>query len=186
MLLALAVATAFFSSYRTAPYAQQSPSGKITEAEIQHFINSHADVDECESLDQIHIDHLEYYDFLGTGQQQAVVVASTCMTGTAGPDIHAVYSRDPLGQLIELPFLDQRGDPPIANWHDSKVPVFGNPNFTLTVDNGELVVRWGDTSDREAPVVAWYKWNGKEFIHARSKVQGPFPTSYDCSKATKE
>lgn len=165
------------------------PAKKITEAEIKTFINSSAGVDECESLDQININHLEYYDFTGGGQPQAIVVASTCMTGTAGPDIHAVYKRGAGGKLIELPFLNAKGDPPLSNdpvQNGDKYPVFGNPNYTLAVHNGTLVVRWGDSSDREEPVVIWYKWNGAKFIVDHKKVQGPFQTSYDCSKATKE
>jgi uncharacterized protein YecT (DUF1311 family) len=35
-------------------------------------------------------------------------------------------------------------------------------------------------------LVVWYKWDGKNFVVDRMKVDGPFPTSYDCAKATKE
>lgn len=70
---------------------------KITEAEIRTAINGQSDMDECESLDEIHVDHLEYHDFFGDGRQEAAVVASTCMTGTAGPDIY--------------PFRHAEGDP---------------------------------------------------------------------------
>jgi len=165
------------------------PAKKITEAEIKTFINSSAGVDECESLDQIYINHFESYDFVGDGQPQAIVVASTCMTGTAGPDVHAVYKRGANGKLLELPFLNAKGDPPLSNdpaANGDKYPVFGNPNYTLTVENGKLVVRWGDSSDREEPLVIWYKWNGTKFIVDHAKIQGPFQTSYDCAKATKE
>jgi uncharacterized protein YecT (DUF1311 family) len=179
----------------------QEPAKKITEAEIKTFINSSAGVDECESLDQIHIDHLEYHDFTGDGQKQAIVVASTCMTGTAGPDVHAVYKRGADGKLVELPFLNAKGDPPAPEFSASigassgvsarkddgvGIPVFGNPNYSLTVEDGKLVVRWGDSSDRDEPVVIWYKWDGAKFIVDHMKVQGPFQTSYDCAKATKE
>lgn len=165
---------------------QQKPSGKISEAEIKSFINSQSDVDACESLDQIHIDHVEYFDFTGDGQQEAVVVASTCMTGTAGPDVHAVYKRSAGGKLIELPFLNAKGDPPISNSNEEKFPVFGNPNYSLKVENGKLAARWGDSSDREEPLVIWYKWNGEKFMVDHVKVEGPFQTSYDCAKATRE
>src|SRR4029077_7229054 len=85
-----------------------------------------------------------------------------------------------------LPFLDARGDPPLSNRSHGKIPVFGNPNYGLAVENGELVCRWRDSSDREAPVVVWYKWVGKKFVMDHMKVEGPFPASYDCAKATKE
>lgn len=166
--------------------AQQAAARKITADEVKVFINGHAGVDECESLDQIHIDHLEYFDFTGDGQEEAVVVASTCMTGTAGPDIHAVYAREADGKVAELPFLDARGDPPIDNSKFKRTPVFGNPNYSLGVEGGKLVVRWVDSSDREAPVVISYKWDGKKFAVEKMEVEGPYPTSYDCGKATKE
>jgi len=164
----------------------QEPAKKITKSEVKIFINSHAGVDECESLDEIHLDHIEYFDFVRDGQQEAVVVASTCMTGTAGPDIHAVYKRDIDGKIVELPFLDERGDPPFPDRKGWRIPVFGNSNYDLSVGEGELIVRFGDTSDRGNPVVAWYKWDNKKFAFDRMKVEGPFPTSYDCAKATRE
>ena len=165
---------------------QAEPAKPITPTEIKRAINARSDVDECDSLDQIHIDHLEYYDFTGDGQPEAVVVASTCMTGTAGPDVHAVYTRHPHGTLAELPLLNAKGDPPWSDQVNQAIPVFGNPNYTLTVDGGTLVVRWGDSSDRDQPLTVWYNWDGTKFIVDHAKLQGPFPTSYDCRKATKE
>ena len=165
---------------------QAEPAKPITPTEIKRAINARSDVDECDSLDQIHIDHLEYYDFTGYGQPEAVVVASTCMTGTAGPDVHAVYTRHPHGTLAELPLLNAKGDPPWSDQVNQAIPVFGNPNYTLTVDGGKLVVRWGDSSDRDQPLTVWYNWDGTKFIVDHAKLQGPFPTSYDCRKATKE
>ena len=182
----LSLTTMLFGGYGFVLNLQQhEPLRKITEAEIKSAINSRSDVDECDSLDQIHIDHLEYHDFFGDGQQQAVVVASTCMTGTAGPDIHAVYKRDAQDKVVELPFRHAEGDP-FFNHSGWKIPVFGNRNYGLAVEDGELVARWNDSSDREAPLVVWYKWDGKEFVVDHMKVEGPFPTSYDCAKAMKE
>jgi len=160
---------------------------RITEAEIKPVINSSlgdTGTDYCENVDEIHIDHLEYFDFNGDGQDEAVVVASTCMTGTAGPDIHAVYTRS-AGKVIELPFHHAEGDP-FFNRNESKIPVFGNRNYGLSVEDGKLVARWRDSSDREDPLVVWYKWNGREFTVDRMKAEGPFSTSYDCAKATRE
>ena len=175
-----------FCGYGIVPHVQQQDSAdKITEAEIKSAINSQSDVEECENLEQIHIDHLEYHDFIGGGHQQAVVVASTCMTGTAGSDIHAVYKRDADGKVVEVPFRHAEGDP-FFNGRGRKIPVFGNANYGLAVENGELVARWRDSSDREAPLVVWYKWDAKNFVVDHMKVDGPYPTSYDCAKATKE
>ena len=49
---------------------QAEPAKQITETEIKRAINARSDVDECDSLDQIYIDHLEYYDFTGDGQRR--------------------------------------------------------------------------------------------------------------------
>jgi hypothetical protein len=40
----------------------QDLARKIAEAEIKTFINSHSVVDKCKRFDNIHIDHLEYFD----------------------------------------------------------------------------------------------------------------------------
>jgi uncharacterized protein YecT (DUF1311 family) len=182
----LGLTTTLLGGYGLVMHVQQLElAKKITEAEIKSAVNSRSDVQECESLDQIHIDHLEYHDFIGDGQQEAVVIASTCMTGTAGPDIHAVYKRDADGKVAELSFRHAEGDP-FFNRSGWKLPVFGNANYGLAVENGELVARWSDSSDRQAPLVVWYKWDGEKFVMDHVKVEGPFPTSYDCAKATKE
>jgi uncharacterized protein YecT (DUF1311 family) len=43
-----------------------------------------------------------------------------------------------------------------------------------------------DSSDRENPLIIWYKRTGEKFVVDHMKVEGPFTTSYDCGKATKE
>lgn len=144
--------------YGTARNVQQpEPAKKIAETEIKSAINSRSDVEECQSLDQIYVDHVEYHDFFGDGQEEAVVVAYTCMTGTAGPDVHAVFMRNADGKVVELPFRHVEGDPFFNRTGWKQLPVFGNPNYRLAVENGELVARWGDASERDAPLVVWYK-----------------------------
>lgn len=181
----MSVFTILIGSYGIPANAQGSAK-KITEAEIKTAIQHQSDVDECESLDAIHIGHLEYFDFTGDGRQEAIVVGSTCMTGTGGPDIHSVYAGDAEGKVVELPFLNEKGDPPLPSGKEWRSWIFGNANYGLAVESGELIVRWSDTSDREAPAIAWYKWDGKRFVLDHMKIDGPFPTSYDCAKATKE
>jgi uncharacterized protein YecT (DUF1311 family) len=156
----------------------QNSATKISEAEIKAVIDEGS---QCEKLDEIYVGHSEYFDFNGDGADEAVVVASTCNTGTAGPDIHAVYTRDVAGKIVELP-LPHLEDPP----QGQKLPVFGNPNYGFVVEQGQLVARWMDSSERKAPLVVWYKWDGKAFVVGHMKVEGPFPTSYDCAKASKE
>jgi hypothetical protein len=74
---------------------QQDRQQDISEDNIKRHLTYSAD---CE----ININSLEYFDFTGDGIDEAVVVASTCATGTAGPDIHAVFTRQPDGTLAEL------------------------------------------------------------------------------------
>ena len=117
----LGLTTMLFYGYGIVPRVQQQKSAnKITEAEIKSAINSQSDVEECESLDQIHIDHLEYHDFIGDGEKGAVVIASTCMTGTAGPDIHAVYRRNAGGKVVVARWKDSSDrEAPLPVWYTS-------------------------------------------------------------------
>src|SRR5262245_24857894 len=129
----------------------QKSATRISEAEVKAVITEDAD---C----AVDVSRIDYFDFNGDGVEEAVVVASTCNTGTAGPDIHAVYTRNAAGKVVELPFPHIE-DPP----QGQKLPVFGNPNYGLAVEQGQLVARWMDSSDREEPLVVWYQWDGKQF-----------------------
>ena len=175
--------SALFCFLAPLAFAQTESNGDITEAEIKAVINQSSD---CDSVNEINLDHpIHYADLLGDGKREAVVVAATCMTGTAGPDIHGVYARDAAGKVVQLPFHHAEGDP-FFNNEGPQLPVFGNRNYTFEIQSGQLVAKWGDTSDRENPLTIWYKWDGKAFIVDHTKVEGPFKTSYDCGKATKE
>jgi uncharacterized protein YecT (DUF1311 family) len=144
------------------------------ETEIKNWL---AKQSSCE-VSQIHIDRVDHFDLTGDGQKETIVVASTCNTGTAGPDVHSVLGHDSKGQFIELKIADV--DP--TNYE----VLFGNRNYDLTAEDGLLVERFTDTSDREAPLVIRYKWEGKQFAIASIEKSKPFPTSYDCTKASKE
>ena len=106
------------------------------------------------------------------------MVASSCATGTAGPDIHSVLSRDTSGEIVALKI--QEVDP---STYDN---LFGNRNFDLSLEKGLLVATYGDDPKRELPLVIKYKWNGKEFEIISIKKTGVFRTSYDCAKAQGE
>jgi uncharacterized protein YecT (DUF1311 family) len=118
------------------------------------------------------------FDFKGDGTQQAIVVAMSCAGGTGGPDIHSVISRDSGGELEELKIADV--DP---RTYDN---LFGNRNYSLSVENALLVAAFSDDPDRDTPLIIKYKWNGKEFAVASIKKTGVFPTSYDCTKTLTE
>src|SRR5262249_3304071 len=147
---------------------------KILEAEIKQVLTANADLDD-EQREHLDISHVEYFDFNNDGMEEAVVIASTCNAGTGGPDVHAVFTRDAAGKVVELPIEDPPGGP--------QLPLFGNANYTLKVEHGKLVGHYGDTSNRENPLVVWFKWTGKGFAVDHEKIEGPFPTSYDCTRA---
>jgi uncharacterized protein YecT (DUF1311 family) len=154
--------------------AQQSKP--ISKDEVSKMLNQNQ---ECPADQPPYFWHTEEVDLKGDATPQLLVIASTCMTGTAGPDIHSVFSRNSDGELIELP-IDEPKDPKV---YDN---LFGNRNYDLTAENGLLVATFGDDSDRDTPLTIKYKWNGKEFAVASIEKTGVFPTSYDCSKAQSE
>jgi uncharacterized protein YecT (DUF1311 family) len=150
----------------------QNPSKRV---DFDKVIAQLAEQNDCKKA-EISVDHFEYHDFKGDGIEELVLDASTCMAGTGGTDVHSVFGKGPDGELIALPFGIKR-----------ELPLFGNRNFTLRVENGLLVAAFSDTSDREAPAVTIsYKWDGHQFIETSFKAKGPFKTSYNCAKAIKE
>jgi uncharacterized protein YecT (DUF1311 family) len=143
---------------------------RISEDEIKrHF--SKAD---CEGVE---INHLEYFDFTRDGQDEAVVLASTCATGTAGPDVHAVVTRQPDGSLAELKIPDPS--------EKQQAALFGRIFYELSVKDGLLVETYHDESGRPNPLVIKYRWIGpdKEFQVADVKVAPRYQSSFDCDKA---
>jgi uncharacterized protein YecT (DUF1311 family) len=151
--------------------AQDRPR-KISEEDIQRFV---APAPDCE----VSINNLEYFDFTGDGVDEAIVVASTCSTGTAGPDVHAVLTRRPDGSMAELKI--HRPD---------KMPgaLLGRSFNDLNVDDGRLVETFHDTSGRDKPLVITYRWNPKdnEFQSADVKAAPRYKASFDCDKAKTE
>ncbi len=150
--------------------AQQRPP-QISEDEIKkHFSKS----PDCEGVD---IENLEYFDFDGDGNDEAVVVASTCATGTAGPDVHAVVRRQADGSLIELKIPE-----PTAK---QQAGLFGRVFYELKVHDGLLVETYHDESGRTDPLVIRLRWNahGSEFQIVEAKASPRYKTSFDCDKA---
>lgn len=104
----------------------------------------------------VEINDLKYFDFGHSGSEKLIVLASTCNTGTAGPDVHSVFARNPDGTFSELPVpdVDQK-------YFDGMV---GNRNYDLSVRKGELVAMWHDRSGRPLPpLTITYRWNGSGF-----------------------
>lgn len=143
---------------------------KISEGEIKHFVKN----PDCEG---VAINSLEYFDFAGKGNDDAVVVASTCATGTAGPDVHSVVRRQPDGSLLNLKI------PELTD--QQQAGLFGQVFYELNVKQGLLVATYHDESGRSNPLVIQYRWNAREndFQVVAAKNPPRFKTSFDCDKA---
>jgi uncharacterized protein YecT (DUF1311 family) len=156
------------------PLAIAQNSQPISNEELSKYINEEQGCEADQSPPYFW--HTDKVDLKGDGTPQLIVVASSCMTGTAGPDIHSVFSRSSDGELVELT-IEEPKDP---NLFDN---LFGNSNWDLTAENGFLFASYTDDTDRDTPIVIKYKWNGKEFAVVAIHKTGVFPVSYDCSKA---
>jgi uncharacterized protein YecT (DUF1311 family) len=167
-LLALFLLSSLLGSLAAAP--QSKP---ISKEEVSEWLNQN---EECPADQPPYFWRSDEVDLKGDGTPQLIVVASTCMTGTAGPDIHSVFSRSSDGELIELPITKPKDPNFFGN-------LFGNSNYDFTAENGLLVASYHDDIARDTPIVIKYKWNGKEFAVVSIHKTGVFPTSYDCSKA---
>jgi len=157
--------------------ATHKPSDKIEKEELSAYLGKQAGC-EGEEVEPVYFWGVDYFDFLGQGYDQAVVVASTCMTGTAGPDVHSVFTRDERGELKELKIEEVKLEHRV---------LFGNPNSTFRIENGLLVDVYHDTSERDDPLVIKYKWDAakEQFTAVSVEAAKPYKTSYDCEKAEK-
>ena len=148
----------------------QKPPPPISEEEIEKHFGKASD---CE----VDINNLEYFDFDGDGNEEAVVVASTCSTGTAGPDVHAVVRRQSDGSLAELKVPEPTGKQYSA--------LFGRIFYELNVKNGVLIETYHDESGREDPLVIKYRWSANDhaFQIVETKAAPRYKASFDCDKA---
>jgi len=149
--------------------AQQRPP-KISEDEIEKHVSN----PDCQGVT---IDSLDYFDFAGNGNEDAVVVASTCATGTAGPDVHAVLRRQPDGSISELKVPEPT--------QEQRAALFGRVYYDLRAKNGLLVETYDDESGRHDPLVIKCRWNVRdnEFQIVETNVPPRYKTSFDCDKA---
>lgn len=126
------------------------------------------------------IDSINYYDFGGDGSDEAVLTASSCLTGTAGPDIHAVYKLGQDGTVRELPINDNGGrfqGSPIYNY------LVGNRNYSFGHHGGILLEIFHDGSGQPFPLTLSFKWSGREFDLVDVAKDKRYKTSFDCDKA---
>ena len=153
------------------PIAMAQKQPQISREEIQKFFSKATD------CDGVIIDSLDYFDFAGSGNEDAVVVASTCATGSAGPDVHSVIRRQPDGSLTELKIPE----PTKQQW----AALFGRIFYKLGVENGLLVETFHDESGRKDPLVIKLRWSAhdKEFEVVDAKMPPRYKASFDCDQA---
>jgi uncharacterized protein YecT (DUF1311 family) len=130
----------------------------------------------------VYLNDVSFYDFDQDGQEEAIVVASSCMTGTAGPDIHAVYRVKSSSEAVEVPIEE-------AKTFQGR-PIFdqlvGNANSRFYVDQGRLVKTFYDGSGREHPLKVFYKFDAGSFKVAKVEWPKTYRASFDCAKARSE
>jgi uncharacterized protein YecT (DUF1311 family) len=151
---------------------------KITQEMITQYLAQHSD---CPATDAIRIDDMESFNFTGHEYDDVIVVASTCASGTGGPDIHAVFSWIEEGELGELDFEDV--DPKLYN------VLLGNRNYILRPNKDrELSEIFYDSSGRDRPLTLMFQWDGNQHRFLLNAVQSAptYKTSYDCTKAVAE
>ena len=114
---------------------------------------------------KIEINRLDYFDFKHDGKIELIVVASTCNTGTAGPDVHAILEPSAHGGFEELPVPDVD-----RKYFDAMIL---NYNYDFGVDGDMLVEIWQDRGDRgKYPLVVKYRWDGAAFVV--SSIDAPY------------
>jgi uncharacterized protein YecT (DUF1311 family) len=140
----------------------------------------HAYLTEGEPECAVGLDSVDYADLDGDGREEALVVASTCYTGTAGPDVHKVVRLDDAGRPVELE-IDDRA----RTFHGKPIydHLVGNRNFDLDHDGQLLVERFQDCSERHYPLTLYLRWNGQKFVLVDVHQLPFFRTSFDCARA---
>jgi uncharacterized protein YecT (DUF1311 family) len=134
--------------------------------------------DECAGVQQpAGIVSLEFADLDRDGVEEAILVAWTCMTGTAGPDIHTVVKAARDGKLLELP---------IEEGEQGRGALAGNRNYSLHARGGELVREYTDGSGRKHPLTEFLRWDGSAFRVVRVERAPTYRASFDCTKAASD
>ncbi len=121
--------------------------------------------DFCMSAQEpIYIGYIKYYDLDNDGEEEAIIQAYTCFTGTAGPDINSIYKLLPTGEIIELKTNNYFQGKSVFDEHNWK-------NYGFDVKDGKLIDTvpiYNDNDSNCCPTGGTkeisYKWDGKEFI----------------------
>jgi hypothetical protein len=111
---------------------------------------------------RVGITQILYHDFNEDNLEEALVVGYTCFTGTAGPDIHDVWSFGGSTEPVKLNLNDDNVFKRLS-LHDGLV---GNRNYDFGVLNNRLMKQYYDDSGRNSPLTLLYIWdeNKEEFV----------------------
>lgn len=130
--------------------------------------------------DSVYINIINYFDFDRDGKEEALVTASSCLTGTAGPDIHSVYRMDKSGKVHKMAIDESTASAKITG---TPLSLIGNRNIHLGVDGGRLAYHFYDGSSRKDPMT-WLFDLRKGTFRLADIVYGPvFTPSFDCRRA---
>jgi len=154
----------------------------ITKEDVQNYLNNkYKDCIEYERYRwAVIIQDISFHDVNNDGKDEAIVLASSCYSGTGGPDIHGVYAKDYSGKIVELTINDNIKTFEGKSIYDNLV---GNRNYNLLYENNFLVEKFHDDSGSKDPLTLYFKWNGKEFDLAKVEKAKTFKTSFNCANA---
>ncbi|HEY4496802.1 MAG TPA: type II secretion system protein [Candidatus Paceibacterota bacterium] len=116
----------------------------------------------------VDIDSIEYSDLTNDGIPEAIVRASSCLSGTAGPDINNVYKLSISGDPINIKINRVPGEIYDQVWAGYE------GHFSYNSENGKLIANFPIYKDGDSnccPQGGWrkiyYKWDGSGFIFDR-------------------
>lgn len=162
----------------------EAESVRIQIDDVRSYFNTDPNLYECYDLGRpINSISLVYHDFDGDGRQEALVTASSCLTGTAGPDIHSVFAMNTDGSIRELK-LNKNIDG--VNISGIPLPLIGNRNWVMFVKSNLLCNQFYDGllgGERESPLVECYDFENGEFNITSITYAPIFQTSFDCRLA---
>ena len=126
---------------------------------------------EEQECDLPHINSLKRHGFQDKNDffKEYIVVASTCATGNAGPDVHMVLSPDWDQGHKQMNFIAWQ-IPDITGKLVEAAKFECNCNYTLEVEDDMLVAIWRDSSGRKEPAMKVYYLPIGEYTFAVSDI----------------